>query len=159
MKLIVDASIVVKWLFAEAHSHEARQLLAPKIVLDAPDFILTEVANVIWKKARRKEIPSPHPYIEELANIADAVGLQPSTELVVRAATLAVQIDHPVYDCVYLACAEAAAAPLVTADARLAQRARACPTVKVWNVGEPEVVQRMAAAAAVPVIQSVKESN
>ena len=101
MKLIVDASIVVKWLFAEAHSHEARQLLAPRIVLDAPDFILTEVAN-----------------------------------------------DYPVYDCVYLACAEAAAAPLVTADARLAQRAReACPTVDVWNVGEPEVVQRIAAAA------------
>ena len=154
MKLIVDASIAVKWLIAEPHSHEARRLLAPRIVLHAPDFILTEVANVIWKKARRKDIPSPQPYIEELANITDAVGLQPSTELVIKAAALAVQIDHPVYDCVYLACAEAASAPLVTADERLAQRAKeAYPTVEVWNIGDADVAQRIAAAATALVIQ------
>ena len=154
MKLIVDASIAVKWLIAEPHSHEARRLLAPRIVLHAPDFILTEVANVIWKKARRKDIPSPQPYIEELANITDAVGLQPSTELVIKAAALAVQIDHPVYDCVYLACAEAGSAPLVTADERLAQRAKAAyPTVEVWNIGDADVAQRIAAAATALVIQ------
>ena len=154
MKLIVDASVAVKWLFAETHSHEARQLLAPRIVLHAPDFILTEVANVIWKKARRKEIPSPQPYIDELANMTDAVALEPSTELVIEAAVLAVHIDHPVYDCVYLACAEAAAAPLVTADERLAQRAReAYPTVDVWNIGDTEVAQRIATAATALVIK------
>ena len=154
MKLVVDASVAVKWLFAEPHSHEARQLLAPRIVLHAPDFILTEVANVIWKKARRKEIPSAQPYIEELANIPDAVVLQPSTELVMKAPALAVQIDHPVYDCVYLVCTEAEAAPLVTADERLARRAaEAYPTVEVWNIGHAEIAQRIAAAATALVIQ------
>ena len=154
MKLVVDASIAVKWFIAEPHSQEARQLLAPRIVLHAPDFILTEVANVIWKKARRKEIPSPQPYIDELANMADAVALQPSTELVIQAAALAVQIDHPVYDCVYLACAEGWAAPLVTADERLTQRARETyPTVDVWNIGDPVIAQRIATAATALVIQ------
>ena len=154
MKLIVDASVAVKWLFAETHSLEARQLLAPRIVLHAPDFILTEVANVIWKKARRKEIPSPQPYIDELANITDAVALQPSTELVIEAAVLAIHIDHPVYDCVYLACAQAASAPLVTADERLALRAReAYPTVDVWNIGETEIALRIATAATALVIK------
>ncbi len=154
MKLIVDASVAVKWFFAETHSHEARQLLAPRIVLHAPDFILTEIANVIWKKARRKEIPSPQPYIDELANITDAVALQPSTELVIKATALAVQIDHPVYDCLYLACAEAWGAPLVTADERLAQRAREThPTVDVWNISEAEIAQRIATAATALVIQ------
>ena len=154
MKLVVDASIAVKWLIAEANSQEARQLLAPRIVLYAPDFFLTEVANVIWKKARRNDIPSPQPYIEELANITDAVVLQPSTELVIKATALAVQIDHPVYDCVYLACAETWAAPLVTADEKLAQRAReAYPTVDVWNIGETENAQRIATAATALVIQ------
>lgn len=153
MKLVVDASIAVKWLVAEADSQEARQLLAPRIVLYAPDFVLTEVANVIWKKARRNDIPSPQPYIEELANITDAVVLQPSTELVIKATALAVQIDHPVYDCVYLACAEAWAAPLVTADEKLARRAReAYPTVDVWNIGETETAQRIATAATALVI-------
>ena len=154
MKLVVDASVAVKWLFAERESQEARELLAPRIVLHAPDFILAEVANVIWKKARRKEIPSPQSYIDELANIKDAVALQSSTELVVEAAALSVQIDHPVYDCIYLACAEACAAPLVTADGRLAQRAReSCPTVDAWHIGDPEVARRIASAAAALVIQ------
>ena len=154
MRLVVDASVAVKWLIAEPHSRGARELLAPRIVLHAPDFILTEVANVIWKKARRKEIPSPQPYIDELANLPDAVALQPSTELVIKAAALAVQIDHPVYDCLYVACAEASAAPLVTADERLAQRAReAYPAVNVWNIGDPEIAQRVATAATALVIQ------
>ena len=154
MKLLVDASITVKWFFAENHSREARQLLAPRIVLHAPDFILTEVANVIWKKARRKEIPSAQPYIEELANVPDAIVLQPSRELVIKATALAVQIGHPVYDCIYLACAEAEAAPLVTADERLAQQAReACPKIEVWNIVEHEIAQRIAAAATALVIQ------
>ena len=154
MRLVVDASVAVKWLVVEPHSQYARELLAPRIVLHAPDFILTEVANVIWKKARRKEIPSRQPYIGELANLTDAVALQPSTELVIKAAALAVQIDHPVYDCVYLACAEALAAPLVTADERLAQRVgERCPTVEVWNIGDPEIARRIATAATALVIQ------
>lgn len=137
MNLVVDASVAVKWLIAEPHSREARQLLAPSIVLHAPDFILTEVANVIWKKSRRKEILSPHPYIDELANLADAIELRHSTELLLNAATLSIHIDHPVYDCLYLACAEVCAAPLVTTDQRLAQRAKETyPAVDVWNIGD-----------------------
>ena len=154
MRLVVDASVAVKWLVAEPHSRDARELLGPRIVLHAPDFILTEIANVIWKKVRRKEIPSPQPYIDELANLTDAVALQPSTDLVVKAAALAVQIDHPVYDCLYLACAEASAAPLVTADERLARRARETyPSVDVWNIGDPGTARRIATAATALVIQ------
>ena len=35
-----------------------------------------------------------------------------------RAAQIAVEIDHPVYDCLYVACAEATASALITADRR-----------------------------------------
>ena len=71
-----------------------------------------------------------------------------------KAAALAVQIDHPVYDCVYLACAEAEAAPLVTADERLSRRAsEACPVVEVWNIEHAEIARRIAAAATALVIQ------
>ncbi len=155
MKVVVDASVAVKWLFAEPHSHEARQLLGPHFALLAPDFVLTEVANVIWKKARRKEIPSARPYIEELANIPDAVVLQPSADLVAQAAGLAVRIDHPVYDCLYLACAEAQSAPLVTADARLVRRANEThPMVEVWDIRHANIEQRIAAAATDLMIRS-----
>ena len=148
MKLIVDASVAVKWFFAESHSRESRQLLVPPMVLHAPDLILTEVANVIWKKARRKEIPSAQPYVDELANLPSAIVLQPSTGLVLSATALAVRIDHPVYDCIYLACAEAESVPLITADGRLARRAReAYPTVEVWDIRQDEVAERIASAA------------
>ena len=71
-----------------------------------------------------------------------------------KAAALAVQIDHPVYDCVYLACAEAEAAPLVTADERLSRRAsEAYPVVEVWNIEHAEIARRIAAAATALVIQ------
>lgn len=146
MKLVVDASVAVKWFFAEAHSDVARCLLAPGIYLHAPDFILIEAANVIWKKARRKEIPDPRPYLEELARLSDAVVLRPSSDLVVAAAAIAIPADHPVYDCVYVACAEAEAAPLVTADDRLSGRmGEARPALEVWNIGHLEVAERLAA--------------
>lgn len=53
--------------------------------------------------------------------MSDVVVLRPSSELVQRAAALALRLDHLVYDCVYLACAEAEAAPLATADDRLSR--------------------------------------
>ena len=106
MKLIVDASVAVKWLFTEEGSAVSRQLLAHRIVRYAPDFILIEAANVIWKKARRKETVGPQAYLEELARLSDAIVLCPSADLVAHASAIALEIDHPVYDCLYLACAE-----------------------------------------------------
>ena len=153
MKLIVDASVAVKWLFTEEGTVESRQLLAHRIVLYAPDFILTEVANVIWKKAHRKEIADPQPYLEELARLPDAVVLCPSADLVAHAAAIALEIGHPVYDCLYLACAEVERSPLITADGRLHAAAQAYPGVDVWHIGAPEVVERIMTAATALVIQ------
>ena len=153
MKLIVDASVAVKWLFTEERSVESRQLLAHRIVLHAPDFVLTEVASVIWKKARRNEIADAHPYLEELARLPDAVVLRPSADLVAHAAAIALEIDHPIYDCLYLACAEVEGAPLVTADGKLRAAAQTYPGVDVWHIAAPEVGERIVTAATALVIQ------
>ena len=146
MKLIVDASIAVKWFFTESHTAEARRLLAHRIVLHAPSLILTEAANVIWKKTRRKEIPDAQPYLAELVALSDVVALRPSAELIVPATAIALALDHPVYDCLYLACAEAEGVPLVTADRKL-QAAAAPHAVDVWYIGDEDVGQRIVAAA------------
>ena len=153
MKLIVDASVAVKWLFTEEGTVESRRLLAHRIVLYAPDFILTEVANVIWKKARRKEIADPQPYLEELARLPDVVVLCPSPDLVAHAAAVAFEISHPVYDCLYLACAEIEGSPLITADGKLRDAAQAHPRVDVWHIAAPEVHERIMTAATALVIQ------
>ena len=153
MKLIVDASVAVKWLFTEEGTVEARQLLAHRIVLHAPDLILTEAANVIWKKARRKEIAQAQPYFEELARLSSVVVLCPSADLVAHTLAIALEIDHPVYDCLYLACAEVEGAPLVTADGKLCNAAQAYPGVDVWHIAAPEVGKRIVTAATALVIQ------
>ena len=153
MKLIVDASVAAKWLFTEEGSVESRQLLAHRIVLYAPDFILTEAANVIWKKARRKEISHAQPYLDELARLPDVVVLCPSADLVTHASSIAFEIDHPVYDCLYLACAEVKGAPLVTADGKLRAAAQGYAGVDVWHIAAPEVGERIVIAATALVIK------
>ena len=153
MKVIVDASVAVKWMFTEEGSVESRELLAHRIVLHAPDLLLIEAANVLWKKARRKEIADAQPYLEELARLPDVVVLRPSVDLIARASVIALEIAHPVYDCLYLACAEVEGAPLVTADGRLHDAAEAYPGVDVWHIAAPEVRKRIVSAATALVIQ------
>ena len=119
MKLTVDASVVVKWYVSETHSEEARVLLGHRLERFAPDFVLVELANIFWKKARLREIGDPHAYFQELSRIREAVVLSSSADLIERAAQVAAQIDHPVYDCLYIACAEATGSTLMTADRRL----------------------------------------
>lgn len=153
MKVIVDASVAVKWLFTEEGTAEARHLLAHRITLHAPDFLLLETANVIWKKTRRQEIPDAQPYLEELARLGDVVTLFPAADFVGQAAAIALQIDHPVYDCLYLACAEVEDAPLVTADRKLRDAARAYPGADAWLIADSQTGRRIATAATRLVIQ------
>ena len=79
--------------------------------------------------------------------------LYPSAELVAHASAIAFEIDHPVYDCLYLACAEVEGAPLVTADGKLRDAAQAYPGVDVWHIAASEVGERIVTAATALVIQ------
>ena len=47
---VVDASVAVKWVVREQHSGDARSLAGAR--LEAPDLLLVECANIIWKKVR-----------------------------------------------------------------------------------------------------------
>lgn len=152
MKLIVDASVAVKWWFTERHTAGSRQLLSHGFVLCAPDLLLTEAANVIWKKARRKELADPQPHLEELTRLSRVVVLCPSTDLVAHALDIGLAIHHPVCDCLCLACAEVEEAPLVTADGKLRDAARGYSRVDVWHIAAPEVGERIATAATARVI-------
>ena len=152
MKLIVDACVVVKWWFTEKSTVESRQLLSHRFVLYAPDLLLTEAASVIWKKAQRKEIADPQPYLEELTRLSNIVVLCPSTDLIAHALAIGLAIHHPVYDCLYLACAEVEGAPLVTADGKLCDAAQGYPGVDVWHIAASEVGNRIATATTALVI-------
>jgi predicted nucleic acid-binding protein len=123
MKLTVDASIVAKWSIPEDLSEASRLLLRHRLKLHAPDIVLAEFANIVWKKARRGEIADTEPYEAEYATIRELISLNPVGDLIVPATRIASRIDHPIYDCLYIACAEQTDSILVTADRRLARKA------------------------------------
>lgn len=123
MRFTVDASVAVKWFVPEPGFKVAAALLTPDAVICAPEFLFVEVANVLWKKVRKGD------FAVSVASAAcgDLPGylseVAPSPDLMERALELALLMDHPAYDCFYVACAEVAAAPLVTDDQRLLKAA------------------------------------
>lgn len=148
MKFTVDASIVVKWYISENRSDEARLLLAHRLERLAPDFLLVEFANTVWKKARRGEIADPRTYLDGIPELGNVIELRADRDLAERAAGLAVAIDHPVYDCLYLACAEATGSRLITADRKFADKvASSLPDADVRYIGTEGVADEIAAAA------------
>ena len=123
MSLVVDASVALKWFVPEVRSEAARALLDREDDLLAPDWLLIEVANCLWKAGRRGSIDPPQSH-KILATVEEIFHLLPSAPLVRRAVELAQDLDHPVYDCLYLAAAEEAGAPLVTDDRGLVAAAK-----------------------------------
>jgi predicted nucleic acid-binding protein len=119
MPVVVDANIAIKWIVSEDLEAEARSLLMHEEHFEAPDFFLAEVANTIWTKRRRGEI-GPYEAEAGLRFIRRQIAtFHSSDSLYERAFSLALRLDHPAYDCFYLACAEAADTVLVTADSPL----------------------------------------
>ncbi len=116
MRFVVDASVAVKLLVDEPDSHAARELAASDHELHAPRLMASEVASALWRKARLGEV--------ERADAGAALAWLP--DMPVRwnddetvsadAVRLALVLDHPVYDCMYLALAHRIGATVVTAD-------------------------------------------
>lgn len=119
-RVVVDASAALKWLIEEEGSAAARDLL-DREVLHAPDFMLLEVANVLWAKARRGVLLRAEADTAFQALAAVPIVLMPLAELIRPARTLAFALDLTVYDAVYAALAQQLDCPLATADEKLAQ--------------------------------------
>ena len=125
---VVDASVVVKWLVAEELSDEAASLLQRESRLVAPELVFAEVTNALWAMCRRGDIGA--------ADFDDAVDVlrtapvavpHPMRRLAAAAARLALDLDHPVYDCFYLALAVLEQYRVVTADRRFLDKVRRHP--------------------------------
>jgi predicted nucleic acid-binding protein len=121
-RYVVDASVVVKLLVAEAGAAEASALYRDATLI-APDLLLPECANIIWKKQRRGELLTEEAHLAGEFLALTHIELHPATGLVAAATRLAVALDHPAYDCFYLALADREDCALVTADERLVRMA------------------------------------
>jgi predicted nucleic acid-binding protein len=134
--LVVDASVLVPLLVAEAGSAAARVVAAAEPDLLAPELILAETLNVLWKKQRLGQIDD-ETRVEAVGLIGlPLLVLAPTPSLARRASALARELDHPAYDCLYLALAEREAVPLVTDDRRLRALAARLPSPRILSLDE-----------------------
>ena len=116
MSLVIDASVALKWVLDEPGGAEAEALLDEALI--APGLWLIEAANALWKRAGRGEI-SPDEAAERLQALLNAPVATPRAEDdLASALSLASQLAHPVYDCLYLALAIREDTQVVTADTR-----------------------------------------
>ncbi|MBY0335998.1 MAG: type II toxin-antitoxin system VapC family toxin [Acetobacteraceae bacterium] len=122
MTSVIDASVAVKWFLNENGSAEAAALLERRSPLLAPELILAETANVLWKTKRRGALLPSDKWAAFDGMPLYFARLVSLRELHSDAIALALAHDHPAYDCFYVALARREAAPLVTADAGLARR-------------------------------------
>ena len=118
MRLVPDTSVAMKWLVREDDSEAAIRLLNGRDQLHVPGLIAVELANALWSKVRSGLLaPSVVPGLLERA-----LGLHlewtADENLAAHALQIAVGLNNPVYDYVYLALAHRVDGVLVTADAR-----------------------------------------
>ena len=117
--IVVDASVAAKWYVPEALSDRAETLLDGTFDLQAPDLIVPELGNVLWKKIGRDEL--------ELAKAGEILAafrripmhIVPSAHLIDGALEIATAHGRTVYDGLYVSLAVAIGGTLVTADERL----------------------------------------
>lgn len=122
---VLDASIAVKCLIDEADSGLARAAVGAQADWIAPDLIFLEVASVALKSMRRGLIDrvQAEAMVSRLRElIAETV---PAKSLVTAAVSLAADHGFSAYDAAYLALADNQGARVLTADVKLADRAKA----------------------------------
>ena len=132
---VIDASVVIKWVVDEPGTAQA--LLLRRHRLLAPDLLIAECACVLSKKVRRKEL------LEEEALVATGllarsdIEFEPMIVVFEAAVRMAILLDHPAYDCCYLALAAANDCAFVTADKALVGKCRSAGLpVKVTALDE-----------------------
>lgn len=127
---VVDASVAVKWIVTETFSEQAVQLLDMDLTLIAPELLFAEATNALWAMCRRGDITKA-----DLAEAMDVLRMAPievpvpMRQLAASAARLAADLDHPAYDCFYLALSVQEQHPVVTADRRFHDVVRRHPNL------------------------------
>lgn len=127
--IVVDASLAAKWALWESDTEAALQFLRTyRDELTAPDVMFLEVAGAIVRQANmRKDIA--HDMLAALAKWTAVSGEQivqaRATTLpqLYRAGRLAIELGHPLKDCVYLALALELGCDLATCDVKFRDKA------------------------------------
>lgn len=123
MKLVLDASVIAKWLFDEIDSDKARALYskarANRVSLIAPQILAAEIGSVLFVRVRRQLLEAGEATLLYSRFELACPALHDISSLMPAALRLALQHRHSVYDSLYVALAGKERCDLVTADEKL----------------------------------------
>lgn len=121
--VIVDSSVVAKWILPEPDSAQAQRLISEVVLkgerLIILDLAFVEVANAIWKLLHRglTTLDEARQLIEKLLRIP--VHAEPALHLLKPALEIAAKYDRSVYDASFVALSKELGLQGVTADVPL----------------------------------------
>jgi predicted nucleic acid-binding protein len=118
---VIDASIAIKWVVEEDGTAEALAL-RQRAKLIAPQLLVAECANILWKKVQRDELLKEEAMLAARLLQGAEIELLPMRYLFEAATRMSIQIEHPAYDCFYLALASEKKCHFVTADERFLRK-------------------------------------
>ena len=112
MRIVVDASVAVKWCLPSLREElvpQAEELLnssrREEVRFLVPDLFWVELANALWKAVRRNEFSSDNA-ASALSFVRDLdIATVSSLDLVPEALNLAIGYGRTVYDSLYVALA------------------------------------------------------
>jgi len=118
MIVVPDASVAIKWYVQEENTADAEKLLDGSFELHAPELILLEFGNIVWKKVRRKDLTSEEGSSIIKSFIRQNVTYHSHRPLLTASFIGADLSGQTVYDWSYLALAVSLSCRFVTADKR-----------------------------------------
>jgi predicted nucleic acid-binding protein len=127
--IVLDASVAVKWYVPEDQSADARLVFTEnESAIVVPEIFRGEVVGAMVRRANMNK--AERAASEESIRIfmgliaegfIDLTNLTP--DQMTRAAGTAIDLGHPLKDCLYLALAMDLGCPLITCDAKFAAKA------------------------------------
>jgi predicted nucleic acid-binding protein len=84
----------------------------------AAELLVAECANILWNKVQRNELFKEEALLAARLLQGVEIELRPMRSLFETATRISIEINHPAYDCVYLALAGVSKCQFVTADQR-----------------------------------------
>lgn len=121
---VLDASVLAALYVDDPATEQSEAALArvENNELHAPDFVVLEVANVLWKRVRREELHAE----AAMAAIADlsaaSIHFHPIGSLVAQSLALALSHGFTAYDATYVALATRVGGIVMTNDGGMRQR-------------------------------------
>ena len=90
--------------------------------LIAPELLVAECAKILWKKVQRSELSMDEAIVAARLLERAEIEMLPTRSLLAAATQMAIDLDHPAYDCLYLALALANDCRFATADERFRRK-------------------------------------